>query len=95
MSASAGVLILIGFFTVVISVFIMMDEFRSYRNSKKKNGAIFTPGNKVTAFGNFGKVKSVSNGFVIVKFDECESTVVFNEDGKLMKWHKEVSLKHV
>lgn len=55
----------------------------------------FTKGDKVTAFGNEGVVKNISdNGmFLIVKFNDFESTVVFNKDGRLMKWHKEVSLR--
>lgn len=65
------------------------------RDHLKKDGT-FSQGDIVTAFGNRGIVKSISdNGYVIVKFDDFESTVVFNLDGRLMKWHKEVSLKHV
>lgn len=57
----------------------------------------FSPGDIVTAFGNRGIVKSISNNgmFVIVKFDDFESTVVFNKDGRLMKWHKRPSLRKV
>lgn len=52
-------------------------------------------GDNIIAFGNKGVVKDVNNGFVIVKFEDCESTVVFKEDGRLMSWHKEVSLRKI
>lgn len=62
---------------------------------KHKGGKEFQQGDIVTAFGNRGTVKSISdNGmFVIVKFDDFESTVVFNKDGRLMSWHKRPSLR--
>lgn len=90
-----GIIILVGLFIIFIAFSILADEFFTYQDNKRKNGAAFSVGSKVHAFGNFGVVKNISNGFVIVKFDDFESTVVFNEDGKLMKWHKEASLKHV
>lgn len=57
----------------------------------------FQVGDKVTAFGCKGFVKKLSdNGmFVLVKFPECESLMIFNNDGKLMEWHKKPSLKLV
>lgn len=57
----------------------------------------FQKGDKVTAYGNVGEVKSVSeNGmFVVVKFPEFDSNVIFNIDGRHASWCKEVSLRHV
>lgn len=58
---------------------------------------MFQKGDKVSAFGNTGTVKSISsNGmFVEVTFPECPSSVVFYMDGKLFQWAKEVSLVKV
>jgi preprotein translocase subunit YajC len=59
----------------------------------KNTLAPLKPGDKVTAFGNVGTVKSVTELHIIVKFDDFDSQVVFNKDGKLMSWHKKVSLR--
>jgi hypothetical protein len=57
----------------------------------------FSVGDKVRAFGNKGKVKSLStNGmFVVVRFDNTEHDVIFYLDGKLFKWNKLPILKKV
>jgi hypothetical protein len=69
---------------------------KQFNNLMRKSRKPFRVGDHVSAFGNRGIIKSVSdNGYVIVKFDDFESTVVFNKDGRLMKWHKEVSLRKV
>jgi len=49
----------------------------------------------VIAFGNKGVVKGISvNGlFLLVKFEDFESIVLFNIDGRESAWHKEPSLK--
>jgi hypothetical protein len=76
-----------------------VESFQKQLNSlikKKPKTGPFQKGDIVTAFGNTGEVKSISeNGFVIVKFPEFESTVVFNLDGKLMSWNKDAILKKV
>lgn len=49
----------------------------------------FSAGDKVTAFGNEGFVKSVSaNGYLEVSFPEAPATVIFRTDGKLFGWSK-------
>jgi len=58
----------------------------------------FQPGDRVIAlFGNEGKVHSISaNGlFLSVKFDNFDSLVVFNIDGRASAWHKEPSIKRI
>lgn len=55
------------------------------------------PGDRVSAFGNRGTVKKISeNGmFLIVRFDNTEDDMVFYRDGKLFKWNKKPTLKLV
>lgn len=49
----------------------------------------FKVGDKVTAFGNTGVVKSVAtNGmFVEVTFAEAPNTIIFTIDGKVHSWN--------
>lgn len=58
---------------------------------------MFQMGDRVMAFGSRGNVHSLSsNGlFVMVKFDDFDSLVVFNTDGKMFKWNKKPILKKV
>ena len=58
---------------------------------------MFQVGDRVVAFGNRGNVHSLSqNGlFINVKFDDFDSIVVFNTDGKMFKWNKKPILKKV
>jgi hypothetical protein len=70
------------------------DFLRKYKEFL--NPTPFQKGDKVEAFGCKGEIKSVGvNGYVTVKFEDCESTVVFKTDGKLMSWHKKASLRKV
>lgn len=58
---------------------------------------MFQKGDKVSAFGCTGVVKCISNDghFVEVTFPEAPGTVIFNIDGKLFRWAKEVSLTKI
>lgn len=58
---------------------------------------MFEVGDKVRAFGNTGIVKSISkNGmFLEVKFDKVETTVIFNIDGRMFTWNKNITLKKI
>lgn len=70
--------------------------FKRNQAVMEKQSSLFQKGDKVEAFGNIGEIRSVGpEGHLIVKFEDFESTMVFNNDGKLMKWHKHVSLKKV
>jgi hypothetical protein len=55
----------------------------------------FKVGDKITAFGNAGIIKSLSpNGlFLIVRFTDVDHDVIFNTDGRLFKWNKTPILK--
>lgn len=84
--------------TLGTTILIIAFCLRLYLNFVKLKQTItpFQKGDKVTAFGNIGEVKSVGpNGYLTVKFDDFESTVVFHTDGKLMKWNKNVSLTKI
>ncbi len=59
----------------------------------KPQAGTFAVGDAVTAFGNKGIVKAVANDFVHVTFEEAPAVMVFRLDGKLMKWHENVSLR--
>lgn len=58
---------------------------------------MFEVGDKVRAFGNIGIIKSISkNGmFLEVKFDKVETTVIFNIDGRMFTWNKNITLKKI
>lgn len=58
---------------------------------------MFEVGDKVRAFGNIGIIKSISkNGmFLEVKFDKVETTIIFNIDGKMFTWNKNITLKKI
>lgn len=58
---------------------------------------MFEVGDKVRAFGNTGIIKSISkNGmFLEVKFDKVETTIIFNIDGKMFTWNKNITLKKI
>lgn len=53
------------------------------------------PGDRVTAFGNRGTIKKISeNGmFLIVRFDGVNDDMIFYRDGRLFKWNKKPTLK--
>ena len=57
----------------------------------------FQVGDRVSAFGNKGIIKSAStNGlFLIVRFDKTEHDIIFYLDGKLFKWNKKPILKKI
>lgn len=56
---------------------------------------MFKVGDRVAAFGNRGVVHSISiNGmFLNVKFNDSDSLVVFNIDGRIFRWNKKPILK--
>lgn len=58
---------------------------------------MFQVGDIVRAFGNKGIVKSISkNGmFLEVKFDKVDTTVIFNIDGRIFGWNKNITLKKI
>lgn len=58
---------------------------------------MFQVGDRVRAFGNIGVIKSISkNGmFLEVKFDKVETTIVFNIDGRIFGWNKNITLKKI
>ena len=58
---------------------------------------MFEVGEKVRAFGNIGIIKSISKNqmFLEVKFNNVETTVVFNRDGRIFSWNKNPTLKKV
>lgn len=64
---------------------------------KKSSVPGFVKGDKVTAFGNSGTIKSLStNGmFVEVTFDDAPNTVIFTIDGKCHSWNKVPCLKKI
>lgn len=63
---------------------------------KPKIATPFQKGDIVQAFGNTGTVHSIGkNGYVNVKFEECDSLVVFRTDGKLFGWNKHAALTKV
>lgn len=82
-----------------VPIFLLAFWIWNIRALNKRNKYKFAPFQKddiVEAFGNIGVVQSVGqNGYLSVKFEDCESLVVFNTNGKLMKWHKNVSLKKI
>jgi hypothetical protein len=53
------------------------------------------PGDRVTAFGNRGTVKRISeNGmFLVVGFDGTNNDMIFYRDGKMFQWNKKPVLK--
>ena len=72
-----------------------VEDFQQEQEQQELSQPLFATGDKVTAFGNKGVVKSISsNGlFLLVKFEDFDSIVIFNIDGKQTAWHKEASLK--
>jgi len=53
------------------------------------------PRDRVTAFGNRGTIKKISeNGmFLIVRFDGVNDDMIVYRDGKIFQWNKKPVLK--
>lgn len=91
-----GQVILVYFILILCFAYLSCNIYILATSFEPKTGP-FQKGDKVTAFGNIGEVKAISeNGmFVHVKFPEFDSLVVFNIDGKFTKWNKNVSLRKI